>query len=119
MKNGANLKAQGGDQNNSALQISCMLGDLRSVRAFMDYMQSSQQEDIWTEILFLQNKVGECALDLARLGLELFGLLEHLLGLGLELLGFFNIDQHLLHVVLHQYLEIENEILRECATVSW
>jgi hypothetical protein len=66
LKNGANLKAQGGDQNNSALQISCMLGDLRSVRAFMEFMQISQQEDIWTDILFLQNKVGECALDLAK-----------------------------------------------------
>ena len=43
-----------------------MLGDLRSVRAFMDFMQSSQQEDIWAEILFLQNKAGEFALDLAK-----------------------------------------------------
>jgi len=38
LKNGANLKAQGGDQSNSALQISCMLGDLRSVRVIMDHM---------------------------------------------------------------------------------
>lgn len=61
----ADVKYQGGDQNNTALHVAVELGDVRAVKTILTHCIKHQNESELQECLFKENKSGEIALTMA------------------------------------------------------
>jgi ankyrin repeat protein len=65
LKAGAHLDFQGGELKNSALHISCLQGDVKSVKVVLEYLANSDTEA--KRALYLKNKKDQTAFDIAKI----------------------------------------------------
>lgn len=64
LQQGADLKFQDQEKGNSALHLACQSGCLKSTKAILDF--THKQDQLQQDLLFLENKQGQKALDLVQ-----------------------------------------------------
>ena len=67
LANGADLKHQGGDQQNSALHSACAKGDISTLHAILEYCrrEMAKSEQVH-EFIYLKNRKGKTAFEVAE-----------------------------------------------------